>query len=124
MANIKVRAKNSQRRRGRGRPAAAVVGDLESVIDRIQASKDISDVEIANNLEQFEKILMEVALGNMKSVNKEQIRLIERFIDRAEALLDDYYESVVGEGASEEIAKKKDTVSSVSSLISLVPKEA
>ncbi|ADX87952.1 hypothetical protein [Vibrio phage JSF13] len=124
MANIKVRAKNSQRKRGRGRPAAAVVGDLESVIDRIQASKNISDVEIANNLEQFEKILMEVALGNMKSVNKEQIRLIERFIDRAEALLDDYYESVVGEGASEEIAKKKDTVSSVSSLISLVPKEA
>ncbi|APD18006.1 hypothetical protein [Vibrio phage JSF4] len=100
------------------------MGDLESVIDRIQASKNISDVEIANNLEQFEKILMEVALGNMKSVNKEQIRLIERFIDRAEALLDDYYESVVGEGASEEIAKKKDTVSSVSSLISLVPKEA
>ncbi|UPU15464.1 hypothetical protein CJFNICFP_00062 [Vibrio phage VMJ710] len=124
MANIKVRAKNSQRKRGRGRPAAAVVGDLESVIDRIQASKNISDVEIANNLEQFEKTLMEVALGNMKSVNKEQIRLIERFIDRAEALLDDYYESVVGEGASEEIAKKKDTVSSVSSLISLVPKEA
>lgn len=124
MANIKVRAKNSQRKRARGRPAAAVVGDLESVIDRIQASKNISDVEIANNLEQFEKILMEVALGNMKSVNKEQIRLIERFIDRAEALLDDYYESVVGEGASEELAKKKDTVSSVSSLISLVPKEA
>lgn len=124
MAAIKVRAKNSQRTRSRGRPASARIGDLESVIDRIQASKNISDVEIANNLEQFEKILMEVALGNMKSVNKEQIRLIERFIDRAEALLDDYYESVVGEGANEEIAKKKDTVSSVSSLISLVPKEA
>lgn len=121
---VKVSSKNSQRKRPRGRQSNAVIGDLESVIDRIQTAKNKSDVEIANNLEAFEEILLAVALGKpeAKSVNKDQIKIIEKFITRAEALLDDYYENK-DSVEPPELVEKEDKIKSSAQLISLVAKE-
>lgn len=116
-----VRAKQRQVKRGRGKPASAKVGDIQSVIDRIHQSEDLFDVDVANNLGEFYDILMAVAKGE-KEISKDQLKVIDMCIKRAEALLDEYYADE--DAPVTNVEQKKATVKESAQLISLVAKEA
>lgn len=122
MAEIKSnRSRQKQKPRGRGRQPNAVVGDYESLLNKIHAEEDRFDVEVANKLQGFYQDMILMAEGKL-TLTKDQLKVIEMCIKRAEKILDDHYAEEDGESSLPKPDIKKDEVAKP--LISLVAKKA
>lgn len=116
------RSRQKQKPRGRGRQPNATVGDLASLIMKIEQEEDKFDVEVANNLDKFYQSLLDMAEGK-STLTKDQLKVVEMCIKRAEKILDDHYAEQEGSIVEDKpVAEKKDEAPKP--LISLVAKEA
>lgn len=89
--------------RGKGRPALARAGDVQSIIDKIEWEKSKADAKWANSLEDYYKMLEEIAMGTGRfkgasTTNRKSA--IETIIKRSEDYLKE--DKASGETASVE----------------------
>ena len=95
-----------QKKREKGRPPKAKVGDMAAIIEAIHVHQDKFDVSIVNNLPKMYQVLMDQALAKGKFENigiKDQTKAIEYCIKRAEEMMSDHYDEQVRSGLVDEV---------------------